>query len=127
MSNINQGALLLCVVIFLVVLFFISSCSLSCNSKGEGYANRFGGLAYRDECEFQPACLWDTARWVQLSNGMEGVCTLHGKACPAFSKDHDRARYVGKSPDMVDDIYNAKVKYDGSDGEAGETAMEMLM
>nr|QBK86602.1 MAG: hypothetical protein LCMAC102_03970 [Marseillevirus LCMAC102] len=110
----NQGTLLLCVVIFLVILFFISS---SCSSD-EKYANRFGGLAYRDECEFQPACLWDTARWVQLSNGMEGVCTLHGKACPAFSKDHDRARYVGKSPDMVDDIYNA---------EAGETAMEMLM
>ena len=94
--------ILLCGVIFLVLLFLISSCSMKCSKENssEGY-NRFDDLPYVNMCEFQPACLWDTARWVQLSNGMEGVCTLHGIACPAFSKDHDRSRNMGLSPDMV--------------------------
>ncbi|MDX1471587.1 MAG: hypothetical protein R3213_08840, partial [Flavobacteriaceae bacterium] len=56
-------------------------------------------------CEFQPACLWDTGRWVQLSNGMEGICTLHGIACPAFSKNHDRSRDLGMSPTMTGNRY----------------------
>lgn len=90
--------LLICVV---VVLIIWTSCK-----RSEKYANRFSGPAYINECEFNPACLWDIARTVQLSNGMEGVCTLNGVACPAFSKNHDRARWAGKSPTMVDAIYD---------------------
>ena len=77
-------------------------------TDSEGY-NRFSGLPYVSMCEFQPACLWDTARWVQLSNGMEGVCTLHGIACPAFSNDNDRSRNMGFSPTMVSDRYMAEL------------------
>lgn len=39
-------------------------------------------------CEFSEACLGNVARWAQMSNGMEGNCTLGGILCPAFSKDH---------------------------------------
>lgn len=95
----------------------------------EKYGGRFSGPAYYNACEFQPACLWDTARWVRLSNGEEGVCTLHGMACPAFSKDHDRGRRMGLSPDMVDDMYMRRVtqKEYRSEEPAGETALELAM
>jgi len=108
--KVNPGVLLLCGVIFLVLLYLVSSCSMKCSGtdSSENYI-RYGGLPYVSMCEIQPACLWDTARWVQLSNGMEGVCTLHGIACPAFSKDHDRARNMGLSPSMVSDRYMAEL------------------
>lgn len=48
-------------------------------------------LADANGCEFQEPCLWDTARWITLSDGTEGVCTLNGKACPAFSKDQTKS------------------------------------
>lgn len=99
----NSGILLLCFLLFLVILFMISSCSMSSSEK-DSYV-RFGGPPYTSSCEFQPACLWDTARWIQLSNGMQGVCTLHGIACPSFSTDHDRMRNMGLSPTMVSDRF----------------------
>ncbi len=70
---------------------------------------RFGGPPYTSSCEFQPACLWNTARTVQLSNGMQGVCTLHGIACPSFSLDHDRMRTMGLSSTMVADNYMDRI------------------
>lgn len=96
-------------------------------------------------CEFKPECLWDTARWVQLSNGMEGVCTLHGIACPAFSKDHDHARNTGLTPNMVDErymnelalqdvrmrekenfnLYSTERRFDENIDEPGPTALDM--
>ena len=82
----SQNNMLLCTVLIVIGLFFLFS---KCNSS-EKYNGRFSRLAYKNSCEFQPACLYDTARWVQLSNGMEGVCTLNGMACPAFSKNHSK-------------------------------------
>ncbi len=119
---VNPGVTLLCGVIFIVLLFFASSCSMRCPNKEESYT-RYSGTPLVSECEFQPACLWDTARWVQLSNGMEGVCTLHGIACPAFSKDHDRARNAGLSPTMVSDRYMQRLQ----DDAAGDTALDLGM
>jgi hypothetical protein len=47
-------------------------------------------------CEFSEACLGNVARWAQMSNGMEGTCTLGGILCPAFSKDHyDEMKRLG--------------------------------
>lgn len=47
-------------------------------------------------CEFSEACLGNVARWAQMSNGMEGNCTLGGILCPAFSKDHyDEMKRLG--------------------------------
>lgn len=95
----NNKSLPILLLLIVGILFFIFM-----YTRNEKFT-RYNTPPYIDSCEFQPACLWDTARWVQLSNGMEGVCTLHGIACPAFSKDHDRARNMGLSPDMVDDRY----------------------
>jgi hypothetical protein len=99
----NDANILIISVLAIVILYVIFKCS-----KKDKFV-RFGGPPFTSSCEFQPACLWDTARWVQLSNGMEGVCTLNGLACPSFSQDHDRIRTMGLSPTMVDDEYMRKL------------------
>ena len=83
-----------------------------CLYKNKENFTRYTGIPYPNMCEFNEDCMWDTARWVQLSNGMEGVCTLHGIACPAFSKDHEYARTRGLSPDMVDEKWAQKIRMD---------------
>ena len=88
-NNFNPITIILCVILFLVIIYLLSG-----KCKKDNYT-RYGGLPYSESCEFQPACLWDTARTIQLSNGMGGVCTLHGMACPSFSTDHDRQRTMG--------------------------------
>lgn len=122
-----KGIALILILVLLGLLLF-SNCHLKCHKFDgmENYANRFSGLNYVNACEYNDACRWDVGRTVQLSNGMEGVCTLNGLACPSFSKDHDRAQYAGMSPTMVDAYYDKKVhpwRYDDS----GETALEMLV
>ena len=87
---------LVVVLLILVVIFMFSSCSLQCNSP-ENY--RGGG--YYNACEYNESCLWDTARWCTMSDNTEGNCTLHGKCCPAFSKDHSRAQEWGLRPSDV--------------------------
>lgn len=71
--------------------------------------NKYTTTPYPNSCEFNEECMWDTARWVQMSNGMEGVCTLHGIACPAFSKNHVAASVRGLSPTMIDNNYYASL------------------
>jgi len=78
--------------------------------KSREHFTRYTGVPYPNMCEFNRDCLWDTARWVQLSNGMEGVCTLHGIACPAFSKNHVEASTVGLSPDMVSERWANRLR-----------------
>ncbi len=82
------------VILVLFVIFIV----LICGTGPKENFNRYNSLAYSypGACEFQPDCLYDTARWIQLSNGMEGVCTLNGTACPAFSKDHSSSKFYGK-------------------------------
>lgn len=111
--------ILLCVFAIILFVVFIRSCS----TPSEPYL-KDGGIPYVDGCEFQPACLYDTARWVSLSNGQEGVCTLHGLACPAFSKDHNRARNMGLSPAMVGDRVMKELALRKL---SGETALELGM
>ncbi len=78
--------------------------------RNEGF-NRYVTPPYPNMCEFNEECMWDTARTVQLSNGMEGVCTLHGIACPSFSKDNVSSRNFELSPTMVDnDYYRSIIK-----------------
>ena len=108
-------------LILIVVGMVILGVVLLWGTPSEKY-NRFGGPPYVNMCEFQPACLWDTARWVQLSNGMEGVCTLHGLACPAFSKDHDSARNAGLSPTMVSNRYMNRIREARADASASSAS-----
>lgn len=61
-------------------------------------------------CTFVPDCLWDTARWVTLPDGSEGVCTLNGIACPAFSKDHYSESRRGKSLQMIENEMPCKLQ-----------------
>ena len=96
--------IILCFVIVILILIFLifsKDCLIKC-SNNENYSSK----PLDNACEYNEACLWDTARWVQMKNGMEGVCTLHGIACPAFSKDHSRSIWQGLSPPMVDNEYN---------------------
>ena len=117
--------------ILIAIVILILAILLLVGNSDEGF-NRYDALPYQYECEFQPDCLWDTARWVQMSNGMEGVCTLQGLACPAFSKDHDTSRYMGLSPTMVSDnymkeIHNSEGFCEGDDCDiAGATALQLL-
>lgn len=108
--KIEPIAVLFCVVLFLVGLYLITSCSFKCSSQQKDGYMRFSAPGYKSSCEFQPACLWDTARWVRMNNGMSGVCLLHGIACPSFSMDHDRVRTMGLSPTMVSDNYMARLR-----------------
>jgi hypothetical protein len=110
-------------IILIVIAIAIGICVYM--SKSEKYAGRFSG-PYANACEFNTACMWDTARTVQMKNGMEGVCTLNGMACPAFGKDHERARYAGKSPTMVDMLYSAMTRPHETYTQAGETALELI-
>lgn len=112
LTSVQIGLLILAVVVVVGLLW-----------HKEGY-RRYSQYPLAGSCEFQPACLYDTARWVQLSNGMEGVCTLHGLACPAFSKDHDAARNMGLSPTMVDDRYMKELnRHEGY--LSGQTALDI--
>ena len=95
-SDFDTTKMILWLFLFLVVVWVFSLCLKDDGNKEDSYI-RYGGPPYSSSCEFQPACLWDAARTIQLSNGMAGVCTLHGIACPSFSKDHDRLRYMGLS------------------------------
>ena len=106
MDNIVLLLFIVLVIFFAFLLF--KKCSLKCSSRSEGF-NRYGKPPYVDMCEFQPDCLFDAARTIQLSNGMAGNCTLHGLACPSFSKDHNRAKNMGLSNTMVSDNYMAEL------------------
>lgn len=99
----SPSTIILCVLLFLVIVYLLSGkCNKKCSM--DGYT-RYGGLPYSESCEFQPGCLWDAARTIQLSNGMSGVCTLHGIACPSFSTDHDRERTMGLTSIIESDNY----------------------
>ena len=124
MKGNNQLVIFILIIAVVVVLVYaFGRCKVRCANFPEKY--RYDGGIYKNECEFNEACLWDTARWVQLSDGREGVCTLHGKACPAFSKDHTRSAWYGMSPDMVGDVYNDILKQ--NEDYSGETALELGM
>ena len=135
----GQSLNMLFIAYLVAIILLIIFCSMNKKKKTDGYL-RVGSPPLAYSCEFQPACLWDTARWVQLSNGMQGVCTLHGIACPSFSTDHDRNRFKSKSPTMVssehsttkgqnmDDIYGGVNKGDKGDKDlSGITALGLGM
>jgi hypothetical protein len=67
---------------------------------------RFGGSSLENACEFNEECLFDNARTIGMSNGMEGVCTTHGLACPSFMLSQNQ--YLGNnnplSPSQYKDL-----------------------
>ncbi len=119
--------IILFLIIFILFLFLSSSYTLKCGQK-DTYSNTLsegngrGGVYYkinainkyapnRGKCEFNYHCLWDISRWVPMKDGTQGMCTLGGLACPAFSIDHDRLKYLGKAPDVLGTLYNDYLKY----------------
>lgn len=64
---------------------------------------RFAGPPLINACEFQRECLYDNARTIQLSNGMEGVCTNHGLACPSFLLTQNQ--YLGDNNPLTPEEY----------------------
>lgn len=91
-----------------LMLFVLAIAMWYANPKHENF-NRYTTLPYPNMCEYNEECAWDVARTVQMSNGMEGNCTLHGIACPSFSKDNVSSRNFGLSPTMVDNDYYSSI------------------
>ena len=121
MKNFTTIALIVLGVVILIVGWLI----LQKHSSREGYSLAPNAAG----CEFQEPCLWDTARWVTMNDGTQGVCTLHGMACPAFSMNHSRTKYLGRSPSAIDRDYysNSFPTYSDmwANGTAGETALQL--
>lgn len=64
---------------------------------------RFGGPSLANACEFNRECLYDNARTIGMSNGMEGVCTTHGLACPSFMLSQNQ--YLGNDRPLSPEEY----------------------
>lgn len=94
-------------VIVLVVLFVIVMKNVFFKENFQ----RFGGPPLVNACEFQPECLYDNARTIGLSNGMEGVCTTHGLACPSFMLSQNQ--YFGNnnplSPEQYAELLSGRI------------------
>jgi hypothetical protein len=89
-------------VVFVVVLLVILVLIGLLRKGSEGYTpyshlrSPYNAPDGMGACEFSVDCLDRTAGWSTMSNGMEGVCTLGGILCPAFSKDHyDEMKRLG--------------------------------
>ena len=102
----NNLILIIIVIVVILVVIFFGRCN-----KDESYRNITQAWNSQNisACEFNESCLGDSARTVQLSSGIEGVCTLDGIACPSFSQDHIALSNLGMSPDQVDDRYMQKM------------------
>lgn len=109
----SQGfitVLVIVVVLFVVLLWNQSQSAQSQpQSAGQdsGTQESFARYPRIAACELNAACMWDASRQVTMNNGLEGVCTSHGIACPAFGKDHIRALDRGLSPVTISNIYRA--------------------
>lgn len=81
-------------VLTLIIILVLIGALVKKKGVGEGYMpyshlrSPYNAPDGMGACEFSEACLGNVARWAQMSNGMEGNCTLGGILCPAFSKDH---------------------------------------
>jgi len=87
--------------ILLIGFFIIALVILSQSIFKESFS-RFGGNL-SNACEFNHECLWDNARTIGLSNGMEGVCTTHGLACPSFMLTQNQ--YFGNNSSITPEEY----------------------
>nr|QBK85528.1 MAG: hypothetical protein LCMAC101_01150 [Marseillevirus LCMAC101] len=101
LEQLTPGIILVGILLFLLVIYMFSSCSLKCNSS-EPYAP----TGYVGDCEFSDACAYNGAQtctlWGNLPHGnlpphanaphggRAGNCTLHGLCCPSFSTDQSR-------------------------------------
>jgi len=83
-------------VIIILVIFLIKALTK------ESF-QRFGGPPMVYSCEFNRECLYDNARTIAMSNGMEGVCTTHGLACPSFMLDQNQ--FFGNDNSVTPDEY----------------------
>ena len=90
------------IVILLAILVIILLVIVTTTNKHESFMpyahlmQPFNSIAGMQGCEFNQDCFTNNVKWTNLSNGMEGVCTQGGIACPAFSKDHyDEMKRLG--------------------------------
>ena len=101
----GQEILLLGLIILLIFVFMCNYSGLKDSYRYPRYHKLEYGTSYPNQCEFNEECLWDTGRTITLRDGTEGVCTLHGKACPSFSKDHFRDQLMGMNPALIGELY----------------------
>ena len=86
MEQLTPGIILVGVLLFLLVIYMSSSCSLRCNSP-EPYA----ATGYNYDSEFSPnGCVWNSGQTCTLRGNRPGNCTLHGLCAPSFSIDQTR-------------------------------------
>lgn len=106
-QGLSPLSLALTVILALLLIILFTKTPASDQSGDVDTYLRFVKDPLRDYCELNEACLWDSSRQVSLSNGMEGVCTSQGIACPSFSKDHSKALDAGLPPVVLGSLYQA--------------------
>jgi hypothetical protein len=85
-----------------IIGFFIIALVILFQSIFKESFSRFGDNL-SNACEFNRECLFDNARTIGLSNGMEGVCTTHGLACPSFMLSQNQ--YFGNDSSITPEEY----------------------
>lgn len=85
-------------LVFIVVLVVVILVVLVVQSNNEKF-RRLGGPSLAYSCEFRKECLEDNTRSIALTSGIEGVCTMHGLACPSFLLDQTPGNNLPITPE----------------------------
>ena len=85
--------MMLLIVIVVVVLLFVIL-----QSKNESF-RRLGGPSLAYACEYREECLENNTRSIALTSGIEGVCTMHGLACPSFLLNQTPGNNIPVTPE----------------------------
>lgn len=94
--------ILICVVVFVLLILIIRMMRDNENFQ------RLGGPPLAYACEFRRECLEDNNRSIALTNGMEGVCTMDGLACPSFLLDQNLSYGDSLTPEEYHDLLLSK-------------------
>ena len=127
MEQLTPGIILVGVLLFLLVIYMFSACSLKCNSS-EPYAP----TGFKGACEFNDACAHNMAQtctlWGNIPQsvrdklpphanapygGKAGNCTLHGLCCPSFSTDQSRIQESDLPESVIGARYQRTLEDDG--------------
>ena len=111
MEQLKPEIVLVGVLLFLLVIYMFSSCSLKCNPS-EPYAP----TGYKDDAEFSPnGCAWNAGQTCTLRGNRPGNCTLHGLCAPSFSVDETRRQSLGMTNNELGARYQQMLEDDEYD------------
>lgn len=91
-------------IILYVVIILLFIIIVTKNMDSENF-QRFGGPPLAYACEFREECLEDNTRSIALNDRIEGVCTMHGLACPSFLLDQNLTTGIPFTPKEYNDFH----------------------